>query len=48
LRQRKWLETGKTLVEAAESGSDAVIREATEKLLAAIDEEGWMDRPRRG
>ena len=45
LRQRKWLETGKTLVEAAESGSDAKIRNATEKLLAAIAEEGWMERP---
>ena len=48
LRRHKWLETGKTLVEAAESGSSATIREATEKLLAAIEEEGWMERPRRG
>lgn len=47
LRRRKWLETGKTLVEAAESGSDPIIREATEKLLAAIEEEGWMERPPR-
>jgi hypothetical protein len=45
LRRRKWLETGKMLVEAAESGSDAIIHEATEKLLTSVDEEGWMERP---
>jgi len=32
------------LVEAAETGSDELIREATEKLLAVVEEEGWMTR----
>ena len=46
LRRPKWLDAGKMLVEAAETDSDAVIQEVTEKLLTAIDEEGWMNRPR--
>jgi hypothetical protein len=29
----------------AESGADAMIGKATEKLLAEIEEEGWMTRP---
>lgn len=51
LRRRPWLEVGKILVEAAESGENPVIREATEKLLTAIEAEGWMTRqpiPRDG
>jgi hypothetical protein len=51
LRRKHWLEAGKTLVEAAETGANPIIREATEKLLAAIEAEGWMSRrpiPRDG
>ena len=44
LRHRKWLDTGKLLVEAAEIGSDQIIHEATEQLLSAIEDEGWMTR----
>jgi len=45
LRRRNWLEIGKILVESAETGANPIIREATEKLLAAIEAEGWMTRP---
>jgi hypothetical protein len=45
LRRRHWLDAGKILVEAAETGANPIIREATEKLLAAIETEGWMSRP---
>ena len=44
LRRKHWMEAGKTLVEAAETGANPIIREATEKLLAAIEAEGWMSR----
>jgi len=48
LRHRKWLDTGKLLVEAAEIGSDQIIQEATEQLLSAIEDEGWMTRRSKG
>jgi hypothetical protein len=44
LKRRHWLEAGRILVEAADTGSVPIIREATEKLLAAIELEGWMTR----
>jgi len=44
LKRQAWLEAGKILVQAAESGADRLIEEATEKLLAALETEGWMDR----
>ena len=43
LRRPNWLVVGQTLVRAAETGSNAIIREATENLVAAIEAEGWMD-----
>jgi hypothetical protein len=45
LRRRPWLEAGKILVEAAETGANSVIHEATERLVAALETEGWMTRP---
>ena len=45
LRRRHWLEAGNHLVEAATSGEDADVDLATEKLLLAIEREGWMERP---
>ena len=45
LRRRHWLETGNSLVEAATTGEDADVELATEKLLSAIEHEGWMERP---
>jgi len=46
LRRPSWLEAGKVLVEAAETGADPIIHEATEKLIAALESEGWMTRKR--
>jgi len=45
LRRRHWLEAGNLLVEAATTGEDADVELATEKLLIAIEHEGWMKRP---
>ena len=45
LRRRHWLEAGNHLVEAATTGEDADVDLATEKLLFAIEREGWMERP---
>jgi len=45
LRRRHWLEAGNLLVEAATTGEDADVESATEKLLYAIEHEGWMERP---
>src|SRR4051812_15392165 len=45
LRRRHWLEAGNHLVEAATTGEDADVDLATEKLLFAIELEGWMERP---
>jgi len=45
LRRKHWLEAGNLLVEAATTGDDAAIELATEKLLYAIEHEGWMTRP---
>jgi hypothetical protein len=47
LRRRHWLDAGKVLVEAAETGSTPIIREATEKILSALEVEGWMSRAPR-
>jgi hypothetical protein len=44
LKRQPWLEAGKILVEAAETGADRLIEEATEKLLTALESEGWMTR----
>ena len=45
LRRRHWLEAGNSLVEAATTGEDGDVELATEKLLFAIEHEGWMERP---
>src|SRR4051812_13491575 len=45
LRRRHWLEAGNLVVEAATTGEDADVELATEKLLFAIEHEGWMERP---
>jgi hypothetical protein len=34
------------LVQAAESGHDEDVRIATDELLRAVEQEGWMDRVR--
>jgi hypothetical protein len=45
LRRWHWLEAGNLLVEAATTGEVADVELATEKLLFAIEHEGWMERP---
>ena len=45
LRRQHWLEAGNLLVEAATTGDDGDRDLATEKLLYAIEHEGWMERP---
>ncbi len=45
LRRRHWLEAGNLLVEATTTGKGADVERATEKLLFAIEHEGWMERP---
>jgi hypothetical protein len=48
LRLPHWYEAGKLLLAAAETGDDHDIEFATNKLLAAVEAEGWMSRaPRR-
>ena len=44
LHRQHWLDAGNTLVAAAETGHPEAVREATEKLLAAINAERWMTR----
>jgi hypothetical protein len=44
LRRSHWLSAGNLLIQAAESGEDCEIQEATDELLRAIETEGWMSR----
>ena len=43
-----WLEAGRLVLRATETGLPADIRAATEALLRAIVHEGWMERGDRG
>jgi hypothetical protein len=47
LRLPHWYEAGKRLVTAAESGDEYDIEFATDKLLEAVEAEGWMNRTPR-
>lgn len=40
-----WLQAGMRVVAASESGSPEDISAATDALLAALETEGWMNRP---
>jgi hypothetical protein len=44
LRLPHWYEAGKLLVAAAESGDEYDIELATDKMLQAVEVEGWMNR----
>jgi hypothetical protein len=46
LKRPHWLEAGKLLVQAAETGRNADVEAATEELLRAIEIEGWMTHAR--
>jgi hypothetical protein len=39
-----WVDVANLLVQAAESGRDEDVRIATDELLRAVEQEGWMDR----
>ena len=41
-KQPHWMSAAKLLVSASESGAPAVISEATDALVVAIEKEGWM------
>ena len=45
MRRPHWLAAASLLVRAAESGRESDIELATDVLLKAIEEEGWMSRP---
>ena len=44
-KQPRWLHAGMLLVTAAETGTAEDIFAATDALLAAVEHEGWMNRP---
>jgi hypothetical protein len=46
LKRPHWLDVGKLLAQAAETGNDEDVQIATDELLRAIEEEGWMNRVR--
>ncbi len=46
LKRPPWLDVGKLLAQAAETGSDEDVQIATDELLRAIEVEGWMNRVR--
>jgi len=45
LKRIHWFEVANLLVQAAETGREEDVRIATDELLRAIEEEGWMERP---
>jgi hypothetical protein len=46
LKRVHWVDVANRLVQAAESGRDDDVRIATDELLRAVEQEGWMDRVR--
>jgi len=46
LKRVHWVDVANLLVQAAESGRDEDVRIATDELLRAVEQEGWMDRVR--
>jgi len=46
LKRPHWIEAGKLVVQAAETGSDEDVQLATDELLRAIEIEGWMTHGR--
>jgi hypothetical protein len=44
-KRSHWLKAGFRVVAASESGSQDDISAATDALLAALETEGWMNRP---
>jgi hypothetical protein len=48
LKRPHWIEAGKLVVQAAETGSEQDVQIATDELLRAIEIEGWMTHGRVG
>lgn len=46
LKRVHWHDAANLIIQAAETGLDVDVRLATDKLLRAIEREGWMDRAR--
>jgi hypothetical protein len=46
LKRVHWTDVANLLVQAAESGHEEDVRIATDELLRAVEQEGWMDRVR--
>jgi hypothetical protein len=44
LHRAHWLAAGNSILQAAESGAAKDIAAATEELLRALEQEGWMTR----
>lgn len=44
LKRIHWFDVANLLVQAAESGREEDVRIATDELLRAVEEEGWMNR----
>jgi hypothetical protein len=43
-KRRHWLDAGRLVAQAAETGNDKDVQFATDELLRAIEQEGWMNR----
>jgi hypothetical protein len=46
LKRPHWRDAGNLVAQAAETGSDDDVQLATDELLRAIEQEGWMNRVR--
>jgi len=46
LKRPHWTDAAYRLVEAAETGEERDVRMATDELVRAIEQEGWMERVR--
>jgi hypothetical protein len=44
LKRIHWFDVANLLVQAAESGREEDVRVATDELLRAVEQEGWMNR----
>jgi len=46
LKRSHWTDAAYRVVQAAETGQDDHVQAATDELLRAIEQEGWMNRKR--
>jgi hypothetical protein len=46
LKRPHWVDAAYSVVQAAETGQECDVHAATEELVRAIEQEGWMNRAR--